>query len=356
MSQPLDRLREQMSSKNVDAAFVSDLLNVGWLTGFTGSSGFAIVTSEHSLFLTDSRYTIQANEEVSGFDVRWYQRPKTFEEFAGECLADLGIKSIAFEPSISYATWKSWGDKIGGVEWIDAPDLFKPLRMIKTPEEIALTRDVCGIADACCEYLRDRMQAGRSEFDVQLDLEFFLRRQGAEIAFDPIVVSGPNSAKPHGQAGDRALQEGDFVTLDLGARKAGYNSDITRTFVVGEPSDRHREVYDQVLKAQLAAIEALQPGTAAKDVDQLSRSILAEKDLDKYFGHGLGHGLGRAVHDYGGLGPTSTDTIEAGQVWTVEPGVYIEGFGGVRIEDDVHVTESGPELLTHYTKELLVIG
>ena len=152
------------------------------------------------------------------------------------------------------------------------------------------------------------------------------------------------------------MQEGDFVTLDLGARKAGYNSDITRTFVVGEPSDRHREVYDQVLKAQLAAIEALQPGTAAKDVDQLSRSILAEKDLDKYFGHGLGHGLGRAVHDYGGLGPTSTDTIEAGQVWTVEPGVYIEGFGGVRIEDDVHVTESGPELLTHYTKELLVIG
>jgi Xaa-Pro aminopeptidase len=199
------------------------------------------------------------------------------------------------------------------------------------------------------------MQPGVSEYDIQLDLEFFIKRQGAEVAFAPTVVSGPNSAKPHGKAGERKLEVGDFVTLDLGAKKDGYCSDITRTFVIGEASERHKEVYGQVLAAQVAAIEALKVGTPANEPDSLSRSILAEKGLDQYFGHGLGHGLGRAVHDYGGLAPSSKDTIEAGQVWTVEPGVYIEGFGGVRIEDDVHVTAEGPQILTHFPKELMVL-
>ena len=163
----------------------------------------------------------------------------------------------------------------------------------------------------------------------------------AELAFDPIVVSGNRSARPHGRASEKLLESGDFVTLDLGANLDGYCSDITRTFLVGKASDRHREVYGQVLKAQIAAIEAIKPGAIAKDVDGVSRKVLDEKGLAKYFGHGLGHGLGQVVHDGGSLNSSSETVLAEGQVWTVEPGAYIEGFGGVRIEDDVVVTSDG---------------
>lgn len=356
MSANLRRLQERMRENEVPALFVSDILNVQWLSGFTGSSGFAAVTQDEAVFLTDSRYTIQAREEVEGMRVEWYQRPKPFEEFVSENLTALGVTRVGFETSVSYSTWKEWTEKIGGVEWFPDDGTITPLRMIKTDEEVELIREACGITDACLEHLARMMQPGVSEYDILLDLEFFIRRSGAEVAFEPTVVSGPNSARPHGKATERKLERGDFLTLDLGARKNGYCSDITRTFVIGEADDRHREVYGQVLKAQIAAIEALIPGTAAKETDRIARQVLDEKDLSKYFGHGLGHGLGRAVHDYGGLGPRSDDTIEAGQVWTVEPGVYIEGFGGVRIEDDVLVTDSGPEILTHFPKELMEVG
>ena len=352
----LDRLRAKMAEEGVDALFVSDILNVHWLTGFTGSSGYALVTAKDAVFITDSRYTIQAAQEVKGLEVAWFQRPYTLEQFLSEQTARIGATKLAFEKSISYATWESWREKVAGVEWVPAPDVLKALRMIKMPEEVEKIKEACKITDACLDHLTRMMQPGVSEYDIQLDLEFFIRRSGAEIAFDPIVVSGPNSARPHGKATEKKLEVGDFVTIDLGAKKDGYCSDITRTFVIGKADDRHREIYGQVLKAQVAAVDALLDGVAATAPDKLSRDILDEKGLAKHFGHGLGHGLGRAVHDYGGLGPNSKDTIETGQVWTVEPGVYIEGYGGVRIEDDVHVTASGPEVLTHFPKELMVLG
>lgn len=355
MSSNLERVRAKMAEENVPALFVTNLTNVQWLTGFTGSSGFVVLTQDSGVFITDSRYTIQANEEVSGLDVKWFQRPTLFTDFVAQSIAELGIGKISFETSLTYATWKQWTEKIKA-DWFEGPDVIKPLRMIKTAEEVELIKDACAITDACLEHLIGLCQIGRPEFDIHLDLEFFLRRQGADIAFYPIVVSGANSARPHGQATEKPLEMGDFLTFDLGAKKNGYCSDITRTFVVGEVSDRHREIYDQVLKSQIAAIDALVPGAIAKDVDGLSREILDEKDMAKHFGHGLGHGLGRDVHDFGGLGPSSTDVIEVGQVWTIEPGVYVEGFGGVRIEDDVHVTDSGPEILTHFPKDLLVVG
>ena len=170
------------------------------------------------------------------------------------------------------------------------------------------------------------------------------------------MASGPNSAKPHGRASERKLEAGDFLTLDFGAKLDGYNSDLTRTVVIGEPSARHEEIYGQVLKAQLASLEAMLPGVPAKDVDSLARTILDERDLAQYFGHSLGHGLGTEVHDVGRLGPGSPHTLAVGQVWTVEPGVYIDGWGGVRIEDDVVIREGGVEILNSTTKELLVFG
>ncbi len=351
----LTRLRSKMQESGVEALFVTDIINVGWLTGFTGSSGFAIVTQNDAVFLTDSRYTIQAQNEVKDLEIRWYGAPKTFVEFLNEAFEDLQIKDIWFETSVTYAGWKDWTEKHPNQTWHPAPSLITELRKIKTPDEIAKIRAACQLADAAMEHIVPLIQIGRTEYDICMDLEFFIRRNGAQVAFDIIAVGGPNSAKPHGKPGERVVQSGDFFTIDMGAKLDGYNSDITRTFVVGEASDWHKEIYGQVLKAQIATCDALKPGTTGVAVDALAREILNEKDLAQYFGHGLGHGLGRAVHDPGGLSMRSTDNIEAGQVWTIEPGVYIDGKGGVRIEDDVVVTESEPDILTSFPKELMVL-
>lgn len=352
----IQRLQTALSDSNVPALLVSDITNVQWLTGFSGSAGYAVLTPDKGVFITDSRYTIQANEEVSGLPVASFGSPTRFCDFLGENLKSLGIDRLSFEKSVTYATWDDWKSQVPTVEWVPSPEVIRPLRMVKTAEEVAKIKEACALADACLAHVQRMLHVGVTEYDISLDIEFFFRRNGAEIAFAPIVASGPNSARPHAKPSERKLEDGDFVTLDLGAKLNGYNSDITRTFVIGKASDRHREVYDLVLKAENACIEALVPGTTGVAVDALARQILDEKGLAQYFGHGLGHGLGKSVHDLGSLSTRSEDSIEAGQVWTVEPGVYIEGFGGVRIEDDVHVTATGPEVLTHFPKELMELS
>jgi Xaa-Pro aminopeptidase len=356
MTSNLSRLTAALAQSDVPALLVSDNVNVGWLTGFTGSFGAAVVTPTGGVFVTDSRYTLQAGQEVQGLEVRSFSNPKKFTDVLGEVVRDLGVKRLAFEPSVTYATWNDWKSALPDVEWVPNGELLKPLRMVKSADEVAKVREACKLADACVAHVVRMLQPGVAEYDIGLDIEFFLRRNGAEVGFSPIVASGPNSARPHARPTDRKLESGDFVTLDLGARLDGYCSDITRTFVIGKASDRHREVYDQVLKAEQSCVQALKPGVPCKDVDALARTILDEKGLAKHFGHGLGHGLGRAVHDLGSLSPSSSDTVTAGQVWTVEPGVYIEGFGGVRIEDDVHVTPDGPETLTASPRELIELS
>ncbi len=356
MSTNVTRLQNEMKNRKIPAILVSDIVNVQWLTGFSGSSGYALVTQDSGAFITDSRYTIQAQVEVSDLEVRWYSSATSLEEFLLEVAQGLKISDLKFEDSISYAISKKWQESFKGISMSPADDILKSLRMIKTPDEVARIKRACELADQCLQHVTRMLQPGVSEFDIDLDIEFFFRRNGATASFSPIVASGPNSAKPHAHATERKLEKGDFVTLDLGAKLDGYCSDITRTFVIGEASDRHREIYDQVLAAQEASIHAIKPGTPCKDVDAVARQVLAQRDLAQYFGHGLGHGLGRAVHDPGSLSLRSADTVAAGQVWTVEPGVYIDGFGGVRIEDDVFVTEQGPEILTSFPKGLTVLS
>jgi Xaa-Pro aminopeptidase len=242
-----------------------------------------------------------------------------------------------------------------GIDLVPLNNFVSPLRMVKSADEVAKIRAACGITDACFEHVQRMIQPGVSEYDIALDMEFFIRRQGAGIAFEMIVASGERSARPHGRASERKLQAGEFLTMDFGATYQGYHSDITRTVVVGPATDRHEEIYAQVLKCQLAALDAMKPGVLARDVDAVARRVLDEKGLAHYFGHGLGHGLGRLVHDAGRMNTSSTDILEPGQVWTVEPGVYIEGWGGVRIEDDVVVTEDGIDILTKAPKQLIVL-
>jgi len=186
-------------------------------------------------------------------------------------------------------------------------------------------------------------------------IDAFFRRNGSSLAFPPIVVSGERSARPHGTPSDKKLHAGDFVTMDLGCKINGYCSDITRTVAIGKASDRQREVYQAVLDSQLAAIQAMGPGVSGKSVDKLVRDQLRESDLDQYFGHGLGHGLGLLVHDSGRMSPSVDDKLEKDQVWTVEPGVYMEGQFGVRIEDDVLITDVGVDVLTSCDKSLVIV-
>lgn len=356
MTNSLARLRSALAEKGSPTAFVTDKLNLRWLTGFTGSSGFAIVDADRAVFVTDSRYTIQAQEEIEGFDIRTFAAPKRLHEFLAEIFAEHGIKELAFETSISHSQWSDWKKQHEGITWTPIAPVFADLRKVKTPEEISRIKKACELTDACFENLAGLIQAGRTEFEVQLDLEFFIRRQGAEIAFDPIVVSGENSARPHGSATDKPLEEGDFLTIDMGANLDGYCSDITRTFVIGKASDRHREVYGQVLQALEESKAMMKAGVENKSVDARAREVLDEKGLAQYFGHGLGHGLGLAVHDFGSLSGRSNETMRESEVYTVEPGVYIEGVGGVRVEDDVVVRADGVDVLTAYPRELMGLG
>ena len=349
----LERLRAGMKSKGFDWALISDIVNVGWLSGFTGSFGYILVSDDQAIFITDSRYEIQAETEVSGFDIKVFRSPVRGEAVLRDLTQEIGVTRLGFESSISYGTYNSWLGVFEGVELSALGAWVSELRMIKSEDEIARIKRSCELTDACFTHFQRLIQPGVTEYEIQLDIEFFLRKHGAALSFEPIVVSGANSARPHGKATDKPLEVGDFLTTDFGGKLDGYCADMTRTVVVGPPTDRHREIYDQVLKAQIASIEMIRPGVLASEVDLKAREVLDEKDLAKYFGHSLGHGLGRLVHDPGSLGTTSTHVIEKGQVWTVEPGVYIEGFGGVRIEDNVVVTDDGIINLTSSPKELL---
>lgn len=356
MASHLDLVREALAKEDAgDLMLVTNPATVRWLTGFQGSFAMTLVSGDRAVFVTDSRYKVAAEAGIEGFEVETFAAPKTAKDFLKDLLTKLGVKRLGFEAShLTFAAVEEYRKAFEGVELVPVKDVLSDLRMVKSEEEIEKLRRCCALADAGFEHVRRLFQIGAVEYDIQLELEFFLRRQRAELAFDPIVVSGPNSARPHGRATERRLQAGDFVTLDFGAKMDGYNSDLTRTVMIGEPTPKHEEVYGLVLKGQLAAIEMMRPGVKAHDVDAAVREIFG--DYAKDFGHSLGHGLGSEVHDSGKLGPKSKHVLAEGQVWTVEPGIYLEGFGGVRIEDDVVIRADGVEVLTHAPKEFLVFG
>jgi Xaa-Pro aminopeptidase len=352
----LDRLRLWMADRRVPALLLSSGASVNWASGFTGSLGFLFVTQERALLVTDSRYTLQAADQAEGFEIAAFSNPVPFDEFLARQAERLGLEWLGFEShEVSVSSHRRWREAMPSVELVPLEDPLAELRMVKSSDEVAKIRAACGLADACFDHMLRMVQPGVCEYDIGLEIEFFIRRQGAELAFVPVVVSGARSARPHGRASEKLLEVGDFLTLDFGARLDGYCSDITRTVVVGRADERHREIYDAVLQAQMASVSAMRPGAQAKDIDAAAREVLATKDLARYFGHGTGHGLGREVHDAGRMNPSSSVVLEPGQVWTVEPGVYIEGFGGVRIEDDVVVNQTGVEVLTKSTKEFLVL-
>lgn len=352
----VERLREAMVEQDLPAVVISNLPAIYWLTGFTGTFGLAVVSRDGGVFLTDSRYTIQADEQCQDLPVDSFRSPQKAEEFLAEHATRLGLSKLAFDRNhVTIGMLEKWSGALSGIELVPIDDPIDNLRMIKSAEEISRVRHCCGISDKALELLLSLVRPGISELELLWAFQDFLRKHGATSAFDPIMVSGHRTARPHGDPSDKLLEKGDLITFDLGACVDGYNSDITRTIVLGPASDRQRETYEQLLKAQCACIDAMKPGINGRDVDGLARQILDEKDLAQHFGHGLGHGLGALVHDTGRLSSTVDQDIHVGQIWTIEPGVYIEGFGGMRIEDDIVITEDGCEVLTAFPKNLIEI-
>ena len=350
----LQKLRAEMKRRDVEAILVTSPFNLRYITEFTGTAGLALVTQDKAVFITDFRYTEQAGVQVKEFEV--VQAKKNLMDEAVETIHSLGIKTLAFEQDyMTYATALQYKGKVE-VEMEPISNLIEKIRMVKTPEEVAVLKAAAKIADDAFEHICGFIRPGLTELDVSNELEFFMRKQGAtSSSFDVIVASGLRSALPHGVATDKVIENGDMITLDFGALYNGYISDITRTVAVGEPSAQMKEIYDIVLKAQELGVEKIGPGMSGIEADAIARDFIKSKGYGEAFGHSTGHGIGLEVHESPGLSFRSETVLEPGMAVTVEPGIYLPGVGGVRIEDDILITESGNERLTNSTKELRIL-
>jgi Xaa-Pro aminopeptidase len=349
------RVAERLAERELDLLLVTDLANLRYLTGFTGSNGVAVVGRDVRRFITDFRYVEQAGHEVDGFDVE-----RGPQELAG-ALRDGwpdGEQRLGFEDDdVSVRRHGRLRELIPArIELVAAGGVVEDLRAVKDAQEIARLRAAAGLADEVYEWLRAGGLVGRTERAVAVALEHELRRRGAEgPSFPSIVASGERGALPHAQPADVEIARGTLVTLDIGARLDGYCSDCTRTWATGELPDDLAEAYVLVLRAQEAALAAVRAGPEGREVDAVARAIIEEAGHGEHFGHGTGHGVGLEVHEAPRLARTAEARLVAGNVVTVEPGVYLPGRGGVRIEDLVVVREDGREVLSGTTKELVVL-
>lgn len=353
----LERFRTLPEVREAEGALILDPINVGYLSGFTGSTAALLITPEAAVLVTDSRYAVQAARECPGWSLVVTPSGTTYADTIAAEATRLGVRSLALEADyVTLAQFDRLRAKLPEVELKPCSGLVIPLRRVKDPEELARIRQACDLADRAFARLLEMLRPGVSEREIAIELDHWLRKAGSEKeAFDTIVASGWRSALPHGVASDKLLEPGDLVTVDFGARVHGYHSDLTRTVVLGQATERQREVYHVVLEAQRAALAAIRAGVDGREIDAVARNLIRERGFGDYFGHGLGHGLGRSVHDHPALSQHQEVILEADMVITVEPGIYIEGWGGVRIEDDVRVTADGCEVLTHAPKELIEI-
>jgi Xaa-Pro aminopeptidase len=346
------RLSELVAEKELDQLFVSDLVNVRYLTGFTGTNGACLVGREELIFFTDFRYTERAEAEVGP---EW-ERPKAERELIPQIVGRMSGR-VGFEDAkLSVRQLARLEAAAGeGVELAPAGDLVEQLRAIKEPRELERIVAAAELSDAVYEWAIERGLVGRTERDVARAVEARIREMGAEPSFPPIVATAENGALPHAEPGDREIGSGELVVFDMGSLLDGYCSDCTRTFATGELGDEAREIYELVLRAQQTALGAVRPGASGKEVDAVAREIISEAGHGDRFGHGLGHGVGLEVHEGPRLSTTSEDDLLEGNVVTVEPGIYLPGRFGVRIEDLVVVAADGYRNLSGLPKELQIV-
>lgn len=354
----LAKLRDRMRAKGLSALLVTQIPNVFYLSGFSGDTGSLVVGETELYLLVDPRFTVQARGESPSATIVEYVR-KSAVTAAADLANDIKPRSLGFEAdNMSVSDHRRLRKLCHSATRLRATSgMIEQLRMIKDADEISRIRAAAGIADCALDSALLEIRPGITEKDVALLIDSAMRKMGADKeAFDTIAACGPNAACPHARPSASILEPGQMLKLDFGARCSNYNSDITRTVCLVRPDEKLREIYGIVLEAQLRAIEAIVPGKAGVEVDRVARDFIASKGYGENFGHGLGHGLGILVHDHPAFSQTSELTLEAGMVVTVEPGIYIEGWGGVRIEDDVVVTKNGAEVITKFPKDLRCIG
>jgi Xaa-Pro aminopeptidase len=347
-----DRLVELIAERELDQLFVSDLTNVRYLSGFTGTNGACLLGADQRIFFTDFRYIERAGDEVG----EEWERPDAERELVPQIAARMSGR-VGFEDAKLSVRQLARLEAAAGedVDLVPAGDLVEQLRAVKEPEEIERMTAASELADDVFRWVLERGLAGRTERDVARACEARIREFGAEPSFPPIIAAGENGALPHAEPGEREIGSGELVVFDMGAELDGYCSDGTRTFATGEPGDEAREVYDLVLAAQLAALGAIRVGAGGKEVDAVARELIAEAGHGDHFGHGLGHGVGLEVHEAPRLAITSEDELREGNAVTVEPGIYIPGRFGVRIEDLVVLAGDGYRNLSGTSKELTVV-
>ena len=359
MNNRTKKLQDYIVEQGLDGFLIGSEANRMYLSGFTGSNAMLLVTKDEKYIVTDFRYLEQVSKQCPDYTcVDQKQRgliPTTLD-----IARKLGLKKLAFEGEhTSYLTFESLA-KETAFTFVSYTDVVENFRKVKSTDEIDKIARAEAIGDLAFEgivkYIKENWKKGITEREVALEIECIMRRNGASgTSFDTIVASGAKSSLPHAVPGDDLLKEGDFVVMDFGCIYEGYCSDMTRTVVIGHASKKHEEIYNIVLEAQLAAIKAIKPGMKGKEVDAIARNLIKEKGYGEYFGHGLGHSVGIEIHENPRFSVGEEEEIKEGMVITVEPGIYLPGFGGVRIEDVIVVTKDGVKNLTNSPKQLIVI-
>ena len=350
----LNRLRSTLTEKELDAILISTPENRQYLSGFVGTAGWLLISHDRAILATDFRYTEQATNQAPDFEVIQVAGWKWFVEQ----LEEIGPARVGFESQ--HVTMAAYRRIVSAVKDMDedkrptlvaTSNLVENIRAVKDAHELAMLQSVIDISDKAMETVIPTLQAGQTEREIAWMMEKAMREFGADsLSFDTIVAGGPNGAMPHHRAGDRPVREGEPIVIDMGAKLNGYCSDITRTACIGQPDDQFRKIYNLVLGAQLTAIATLKPSLNGEEADNLARTVLDDAGYKENFGHSLGHGIGLAVHEFPRVGPTSPDILEESMVFSVEPGIYLSGWGGVRIEDLVVLEESGARPLSKARK------
>lgn len=349
----LEQVQQLLKSKKLDAIVILSDYNRRYLSEFTGTSGALIISSNHKYLVTDFRYTEQAKKQATEFEI--VNRKNDMISEIKSILEKEKLENVGFEGhEVSYDTYLELNK--GMITLISISDAIEKIREVKSEEEIDIIKKAAQIVDETYDYILTVVKAGMSEREVKAALESKMLQLGADgPSFDTIVASGYRGALPHGVASDKIIEQGDMITLDFGAYYKGYCSDITRTFAIGEPDPKMKEIYDIVLKAQIKAIDEIKPGLTVKEADALSRNYIEAKGYGEYFGHSLGHGIGLDIHEGPLLSQKASGHLQVNNCVTIEPGIYVDGLGGVRIEDDILITENGCEVFTKCTKDLIIL-
>ncbi|EOS7906413.1 aminopeptidase P family protein [Enterococcus hirae] len=350
----VEKLRKKMQEENLDSFLITSPYNLRYLTNFTGTTGLAVITLEKAFFITDFRYTEQAAAQAQGFEIIKNVGP-IFEEVA-DLVQKEGLRELGFEETTVSFLEYSVLEEIIDAQLIPISGMIEELREIKDEEEIAIIEKACSIADLAYDHILKMIQPGMTEIEVANQLDFYMRSLGASgVSFETIVASGLRSAMPHGVASKKIIEQGDLITIDFGCYYEGYVSDMTRTFAIGDPGEQLKEIYQIVLEAQLAVLEVAKPGVTGKQLDAVARDYITKHGYGEAFGHSTGHGIGLEIHEGPNVSVLAEKQFVPGNIITDEPGIYLPGIGGVRIEDDLLITSNGNRVLTHSPKELIIL-